>query len=128
MTKYFDVFNGDADGICALIQLRLAKPLDAELITGVKRDITLLQQVNAIAGDCITVLDISLDRNRTDLQRLLATLPYYFHFPQSPSIPNVNRDQRPADPSSFLFIGRRCRPSKPPLYTRFSIRNDIREP
>lgn len=72
MTKYFDVFNGDADGICALIQLRLVEPLDAELITGVKRDITLLQQVNATAGDRITVLDISLDRNRTDLQRLLA--------------------------------------------------------
>ena len=37
--NFFDVFNGDADGICALIQLRLAEPRDTTLITGVKRDI-----------------------------------------------------------------------------------------
>lgn len=82
MTKYFDIFNGDADGICALIQFRLADPLEAELITGVKRDITLLQQVAASAGDRITVLDISLDRNRADLQRLLeagANILYFDH-------------------------------------------------
>lgn len=30
-----DIFNGDADGICALIQLRLAEPLDTRLITRV---------------------------------------------------------------------------------------------
>ncbi|HTN65634.1 MAG TPA: acetyltransferase, partial [Burkholderiaceae bacterium] len=34
--KHFDVFNGDADGLCALHQLRLAAPLDAVLITGIK--------------------------------------------------------------------------------------------
>lgn len=67
----FDVFNGDADGICALIQLRLAQPCDALLITGVKRDIELLQQVDAQAGDCITVLDISLAKNRRALDRVL---------------------------------------------------------
>jgi hypothetical protein len=31
----YDVFNGDADGICALVQLRNADPRDAELVTGV---------------------------------------------------------------------------------------------
>lgn len=72
MTKYIDVFNGDADGICALIQLRLAEPVDAQLITGVKREITLLQQVEATQDAQITVLDISLERNRADLERLLA--------------------------------------------------------
>jgi len=69
--KYFDVFNGDADGICALHQLRLADPRDSELITGVKRDITLLKRVQANAGDQLTVLDLSMDRNREDLLRLL---------------------------------------------------------
>ena len=68
----FDVFNGDADGICALLQLRLAEPRDSELITGVKRDIQLLQRVDAARGDRVTVLDISLDKNRADLDRLLA--------------------------------------------------------
>lgn len=70
MTQY-DVFNGDADGICALQQLRLTKPLESILITGVKRDIKLLARVEAQAGDQVTVLDISLDKNRDDLQRLL---------------------------------------------------------
>ncbi len=67
----FDVFNGDADGICALHQLRLADPREAELVTGVKRDIALLKRVQAKAGDRVTVLDISLDKNREDLIRLL---------------------------------------------------------
>jgi single-stranded DNA-specific DHH superfamily exonuclease len=69
--KYIDVFNGDADGICALHQLRLANPVDSSLVTGVKRDINLLQKVEAEHGDRITVLDISLDKNRQDLIRLL---------------------------------------------------------
>lgn len=58
-----DVFNGDADGICALIQLRLAQPKVASLVTGVKRDIQLLDKVNAERGDQLTVLDISLQKN-----------------------------------------------------------------
>ncbi len=66
-----DVFNGDADGICSLQQLRLAEPRNSELITGVKRDIELVRQVQAAAGDRVTVLDISLDRNRDELVRLL---------------------------------------------------------
>ena len=40
---HFDVFNGDADGICALVQLRLATPIESVLITGAKREIALLQ-------------------------------------------------------------------------------------
>lgn len=70
--KFFDVFNGDADGLCALQQLRLATPAEAALVTGVKRDISLLKQVRAAAGDEVTVLDISLDKNREPLLALLA--------------------------------------------------------
>ncbi len=69
--SHFDVFNGDADGICALHQLRLAVPLASTLVTGVKRDIQLLERVAAQAGDSATVLDISLDRNRAALLGLL---------------------------------------------------------
>lgn len=69
----FDVFNGDADGICALTQLRLAEPRSATLVTGVKRDINLLKKVDAGNGDRVTVLDISMDKNHDDLQRLLNT-------------------------------------------------------
>lgn len=70
MTNY-DIFNGDADGICALLQLRLAEPREAQLVTGVKRDISLLKRVDATAGDRLTVLDISMDKNRDDLHRVL---------------------------------------------------------
>ena len=69
---YIDVFNGDADGICALHQLRLADPRpDARLVTGVKRDIRLLQQLDGIRNAPITVLDVSLDSNRAPLISLL---------------------------------------------------------
>ena len=69
---HFDVFNGDADGICALTQLRNAEPREAELVTGVKRDINLLDRVQAADGSLVTVLDVSLDKNRDGLQRALA--------------------------------------------------------
>lgn len=67
----YDVFNGDADGICALLQLRLAEPRESTLITGVKRDISLLKRVDAVAGDKVTVLDVSLEKNRQPLIDLL---------------------------------------------------------
>jgi hypothetical protein len=81
MTRYY-AFNGDADGVCALQQLRLSETGDATLVTGVKRDIRLLERVDAVAGDEVTVLDISLDRNRTALLRLLgcgALVRYFDH-------------------------------------------------
>lgn len=71
MTRYF-VFNGDADGLCALQQLRLDEPGAATLVTGVKRDIALLERVRASAGDEVTVLDVSLDVNRIGLLGVLA--------------------------------------------------------
>lgn len=72
MAKYFDVFNGDADGICALLQLRLESPQPSVQVTGVKRDIALLSRVNAEPGDVVTVLDISFDKNRQAAEELLS--------------------------------------------------------
>ena len=86
----FDVFNGDADGICALHQLRLAEPRAATLVTGVKRDISLLKKVTAASGDRVTTLDISLNKNREPLLRLIeagATVEYFDHH-QADDIPN----------------------------------------
>ncbi len=71
---HYDVFNGDADGIFALHQYRLFFPVKKDqqkLITGVKRDIRLLDKVDDSAQQ-ITVFDISLNSNRQSLQRLLA--------------------------------------------------------
>lgn len=68
----YDVFNGDADDICALQQLRLYTPAQAELVTGFKRDIELLRRVPDGAGAYITVLDISHDRNAAEQRRRAA--------------------------------------------------------
>lgn len=80
--SHFDVFNGDADGLCALHQLRLAQPRGAQLVTGVKRDIALLARVAARAGDSVTALDIALAGNREALVALLGrgvTVEYFDH-------------------------------------------------
>ena len=69
---YIDCFNGDADGICALTQIRLQNPVESELITGVKRDISLVKRASASSGDVVTVLDVSLDKNRTDVERVIS--------------------------------------------------------
>lgn len=72
---HYDVFNGDADGIIALLQLRLSKhavqPKESVLITGVKRDISLVKQINVTNAKSATVLDISLEKNIEPLTELL---------------------------------------------------------
>lgn len=68
----FDVFNGDADGLCGLHQLRLAEPRDAKLVTGCKRDIALVERLPLVPGARVTVLDLSLARNREAVQQRLA--------------------------------------------------------
>lgn len=80
--KFYDIFNGDADGICALHQLRLEEPRVAELVTGVKRDTGLVARVDAQADDRLTVLDISLRSNAAAVRRALergAHLQYFDH-------------------------------------------------
>ncbi|MDN7806512.1 acetyltransferase [Burkholderia gladioli] len=79
---HIHVFNGDADGLCALQQLRLVEGEGSALVTGVKRDIRLLARVNADADCCVTVLDLSHDSNRDDVARLLAggaAIRYFDH-------------------------------------------------
>ncbi len=66
-----DVCNGDADGLCAVLQWRLHEPAPAALVTGLKRDIGLLERVHAAPGDEVLVCDISMQRNRGALLRLL---------------------------------------------------------
>lgn len=91
----FDVFNGDADGICSLVQLRRAIPKAASLVTGVKRDITLLKNItseDATDAD-ITVLDISFEKNAAEVQRLLdggASIDYTDHHKTGDLIKHIN--------------------------------------
>ncbi len=76
---HYDVFNGDADGICALLQLRLQQPLSSQLVTGVKREIALLSRIKPQPEDQITVLDVSMDKNKTALIDCLATGAQVFY-------------------------------------------------
>jgi len=79
---FYDIFNGDADGICALHQLRLNEPRAADLVTGTKREIRLVERVTAGAGDELTVLDVSFDTNRAGVLRALqagARVRYFDH-------------------------------------------------
>lgn len=70
---HYDIFNGDADGIISLIQLRLANPLQSTLVTGVKRNIQLLKNLSVSDQDSLTVLDISMEKNQPALSDALAT-------------------------------------------------------
>ncbi len=91
-TRHF-AFNGDADGLCALQQLRLAQPGFANLVTGVKRDITLLRHVVARDGDQVFALDVSLEENRSDLIKLLeaGVRVTYFDHHRAGTIPSHHR-------------------------------------
>lgn len=105
----YDVFNGDADGICALQQLRLCEPREARLITGPKREIDLLARVPPDQARRVTVLDLSLAKNANPLQALLAAgaeVSYFDHHdpgevPRHPRL-TVHLDQRPETCTSLI--------------------------
>ncbi|MBL4903976.1 MAG: acetyltransferase [Desulfocapsa sp.] len=107
---HFDIFNGDADGILALHQLRLHEPNPtATLVTGVKRDIKLLCKIKDIENSNITVFDISLNSNRDALLTLLGaynTISYFDHhfagtIPDSPLL-TTHIDQSPTACTSLI--------------------------
>lgn len=67
----YDLFNGDADGICALHQLRMAFPREARLVTGIKRDIALVRYLPEGQALDVTVLDVSFDKNDAAVRQVL---------------------------------------------------------
>lgn len=102
-TRQYDVFNGDADGICALHQLRLQDPVpEAELVTGVKRDITLLSHIEHLKNSNIAVFDISMHSNISSLNQLLSAgndiLYFDHHFPGDIPVSANLRHHINADP------------------------------
>ena len=56
-------YNGDADGICSMVQWGLVHGIEGKRVTGVKRDIELLDRIDAKNSDEVIVMDISLARN-----------------------------------------------------------------
>lgn len=111
---FYDIFNGDADGIFSLHQYRLENPVPhPRLVSGVKRDIQLLAQVQDVSNCSLTVFDISLDSNRHALLRLLQqnnTISYFDHhfagdLPHSPAlVPHI--DTSPETCTSLIVHAR----------------------
>jgi hypothetical protein len=104
-----DLFNGDADGICSLIQLRLAQPKETILVTGVKRDNALLENIEAKPGDEITVLDLAMARNTAALNRVLeqgAKVLYldHHHAGDIPKHPNLEAHIKTASDTCTALI------------------------
>src|SRR6266849_7449598 len=106
MTCYY-AFNGDADGLCALQQLRLVETQQATLVTGVKRDIALLRRIQGEAGDAVTVLDVSLHQNREDLLRLLESgvSVRYFDHHHAGALPRHSLLEAHIDEAAAEFCG-----------------------
>ncbi len=82
---YVDIFNGDADGVIARHQFRLAHPVaekELTLITGVKRDIALVEKALPLtsAPIDISIFDVSFDSNINAIQQLLTQGAYLRHF------------------------------------------------
>jgi len=108
----YDVFNGDADGIIALLQLRLNEPKQAQLITGVKRDNNLLKQINIKQAKSVVALDISMEKNTEALTALLANDVdvFYCDHHRTGEIPDSDRltvlvDTAPETCTSLLING-----------------------
>lgn len=103
----WDVFNGDADGLLSLHQLRLEEPREARRVTGVKRDIALLQQVHPGPGDRITALDISLESNHDALSTCLETgaIVQWFDHHRAGKIPSHLRFEHHIDLASETCTG-----------------------
>lgn len=114
-SEQYDVFNGDADGMCALHQYRLVHPAEAHVVTGVKRDIQLLKRLKEVRNAQILVLDVSFDKNRDEVVGLLergCSVRYFDHhfagdIPEHDRL-NVHIDPSPKVCTSLLmdrFLG-----------------------
>ena len=100
--RRFDVCNGDADGLCSVLQWRLDQPAAATLVTGLKRDIELLQHVPCGQADEVLVCDLSMKRNHAALVKLLAAgaqVRYFDHHAAGP-VPAHDGLQAHLDPDS----------------------------
>ncbi len=86
----YDIFNGDADGIIALLQLRFSNPVNSTLVSGTKRDINLMAKVDAAPNDNLVVLDISMAKNISALRAALknGAKVFYVDHHQAGDIPS----------------------------------------
>ncbi len=85
-------YNGDADGICSMVQWGLVHGIDGNRITGVKRDIELLGKINPEPGNEIIVMDISLARNHDTARKYAekgVSIKWFDHHLEGQNIPGI---------------------------------------
>ena len=85
-------YNGDADGICSMVQWGLVHGIEGKRVTGVKRDIELLDRIDAKNGDEVIVMDISLARNHNRAKKLVsigASVSWFDHHLAGEKIPGI---------------------------------------
>lgn len=114
MSRRFSVCNGDADGLCAAVQWYMHEPGPVTLITGLKRELSLLERVDAGAGDEVNVFDLAMSRNRGALARLIAAgarVRYFDHHAFDGSVPTgalfEARVDTGSDACTSLLVDRR---------------------
>ena len=86
-------YNGDADGICSMVQWGLVHGVDGNRVTGVKRDIELLDRINPSKGDEVIVMDISLARNHSMAQKFAqngANITWFDHHLAGENIESIS--------------------------------------
>ena len=86
-------YNGDADGICSMVQWGLVHGVEGKRITGVKRDIELLDRIHPSDDDEVIVMDISLARNHSMAQKLAqggADITWFDHHLAGGKIESIN--------------------------------------
>ncbi len=86
-------YNGDADGICSMVQWGLVHGVEGKRITGVKRDIVLLDRIHPSEDDEVIVMDISLARNHSMAQKLAqggADITWFDHHLAGDKIESIN--------------------------------------
>ena len=112
--QYFDVCNGDADGLIARHQYRLTFPVPSDqltLVTGPKRDVALLSRVESLlfAPDVdVSVFDVSFDQNADAARRLLdagTSIRYFDHHRAS------NLKPHPLLSRIHRHVRKRCAPA-----------------
>ena len=86
-------YNGDADGICSMVQWGLVHGIEGTRITGVKRDIELLERVHPSGEDDIVVMDVSLARNHERASELVSkgySVTWFDHHLEGEPIESLN--------------------------------------
>lgn len=86
-------YNGDADGICSMVQWGLVHGVDGNRVTGVKRDIELLDRINPSKGDEVIVMDISMARNHSMAQKFAqngANITWFDHHLAGENIESIS--------------------------------------